>query len=115
MPKKKKPVEVKQYVGIVDTLGLDSFAPFDSKTAFHMKIRAMANPQRHACMFLVDVPAAIDVEGNIRKTKDPWDMWAYVQMVSTEMKCQPNDAKTIKNIKKLADSMVACTGSARGF
>ena len=105
----------KTYVGIVDTLGLDSFALLDPHIAFCMQIRAQSNPHRHACMFTATFDSKLSPEEHVKKIKDPWDMWSYVQLTCKTLKCDPKDAKTIKNIKKLADSMKECTGTATGF
>lgn len=107
---------LKAYVGILDTLGLDSFAPLDhnNDTVACMQIRAMSNPQRHAKMFIAEFEPSMEPEKHIKKLKDPWDMWAYIQLTCTQLKCDPKDARTIKNMKKLAEQMVECTGSAHG-
>lgn len=112
--KKTVPVELVEYCGILDTMGLDSFAPYDNRTANMMHLRAGFNPHRHACLFIASIRSDIDVVKHIKKIKDAWDRWAYIQLISKEVKCEPKDAKTIKNMKKLADSMIACTGSALG-
>lgn len=114
MPKKpKKDESVKWYVGIIDTLGLDSFDEIGHNSSVQcMQIRAMANPQRHAKMFLASFPAGMKVTELIRQQKDPWEIWSFVQCFSKEIRC---DKKTIQNMKKMADSMLELTGSAHGF
>ena len=115
-PAKKKaaPVELAEYCGILDTMGLDSFAPYDNRTASMMHLRAQFNPQRRASLFIASIRSDIDVIKHVKELKDAWDRWTYIQLVADEVKCEPKDAKTIKNMKKLADSMIECTGSALG-
>lgn len=117
MPKKpKKDVPVKWYVGIVDTLGLDSLDEVGHNSSVQcMRIRAMANPQRHAKMFLASFPEKMEVLKVVRTHKDPWEMWDFIQAFAKEIRCAKEDAKTIQNMKQMADCMIACTGSAAGF
>jgi len=114
-PVKKEPVpRLTEYCGILDTMGLDSFALYDKRTASMMHLRAEFNPHRHACLFIASIRSDIDVLKHVKELKDAWDRWTYIQLVADEVKCEPKDAKTIKNMKKLADSMIECTGSALG-
>jgi hypothetical protein len=110
--KKKAPSKMVAYVGILDTLGLDSFTEMNNRNAMHMSLRAALNPQRHACVFLAYFDEGASPLEHIRKFKDPWDMWSYINVACRELQCDPKDAKTIKNMKKLADAKIQCTGSA---
>lgn len=116
MPRKKKAPKtekpLKSYVGILDTLGLDSFVELSNVELMYLQLRAQSNPQRHATLFIAEFDADMEPEKHIRKIKDPWDMWNYIQLTCTQLKSKPEDAKVIKNMRKLADTMVECTGKA---
>lgn len=108
--KSKVPKLVKSYVGIIDTAGLDRFSPLTPSELSLCRLRAQCNPQRHACVFIADFPEDLEVAEHIKKLGDPWDMWNYILLVCTELKSQPEDAKTIKNMKKLSEAIKKHTG-----
>ncbi len=51
----------------------------------------------------------------IRKLKDPWAMWAWIQTMASNINCKKGDKKAITNMRKLATTMKKCTGNAWGF
>ena len=116
-PKKvKKDTAVKWYVGIIDTMGLDSFDEVGhSNSCACMQIRAAANPQRHAKMFLASFPATMKVPHLVREMKDAWEMWSFINCFAKEIRCDKKDMKTVQNIKQLSDKMIELTGNAYGF
>lgn len=93
---------MKEYVGIVDTEGLDRFEPLTGESMGICQIRATCNPHRHACVFIASFDDKLDPTKIVRQSGDPWDMWHCVQVMCHELKCEPHNAKTIKNLKKLA-------------
>lgn len=96
------------YIGIIDTEGLDRFEPLTNKSGFVCELRAQCNPQRHACTFLVDFEDCAEPSKEIKKCKNVWQMWNWIQVNGINLRCKPEDAKTIKNIKKLARAIQEC-------
>jgi len=107
-----KTIPTKEYVGIIDTRGLDFFNEVNSETVFHAQIRAQSNPHRHACMFFCTMPAKMKPIAAIKHLKDTWQMWDFIQAFCKQLKCRPEDAKTIANIKELALTSKRLTGKA---
>lgn len=110
-PKSKKKVEaLTEYVGIIDTRGLDFFAEVTKDSLFHAQIRSQSNPHRHACMFLCSLPAEMKIQEVFKSLKDTWEMWNFIQAFCKELKCRPEDAKTIANIRELSKTKRKLTG-----
>jgi len=53
LPIKKSAKHIKEYCGIADCYGLESFMPYPNKNAGVLEIRAMSNRQRHAVVYVV--------------------------------------------------------------
>lgn len=111
--KKKKSVdnvlEKNSYVGIIDTEGLDMFQRLTPQAVNIATIRAQCNPQRHAKVFMAVFEEGHEPTEHISKVKDPWDKWDYINMACIELRCRPEDVKTVNNIKKIANLLKETT------
>ena len=105
----------KQYVGIVDTNGLDSFKEFTPTAAHNLKLRAELNPHRHACFFIVTFPESVNPQVFIAEAKDTWDMWSFILVAHKDLRCDPKDVNTILNIEELAEVERKLTGKGEGL
>jgi len=101
--------EVPQYVGVVDTNGLDFFKEFTGANYQCAEIRAVSNPHRHACLFLANFKKGVKPLEAIKHCNCTWEMWGFIRAFATEIKCSPKDVKTLENIKELAETHQALT------
>lgn len=97
------------YVGVVDTNGLDCFDLMSPESSMKAQIRATSNKHRHSCLFLAEFPPYSNPRQAFQHCKDTWEMWEFIKAFSVELKCAPEDVKTIENLKELAKMHEALT------